>query len=304
MTDALLNEARGSQLTVRELARAHGLTYHRARELSRAAELSDDKTGWETTVVFSDVHVPFHDPMALQLVYRFISQTQPERIIINGDFLDCYTVSHFSKDPRRGGSLADEFRVGRELLRDLRRRAPDAHIIFISGNHEHRLHRYLINQARELAGLEGLSVEDQLKLGDLNIDWVPCSADRFIDTYVRLGNLLVGHFDKAAQFSGYTAKALLDKYGLSLIQGHVHSFGVSNKTLADGPIMAWEGGCLCDLEPIYCVPSKWVHGFHVIHREAHGTFFHVEPVLILNGDGEHRFFYGGRLWKATDGGDT
>lgn len=302
LTDDLLSrgrEAAAQGVNLRDMAGALGLTYHRARELRRAAKLLPDRTGWETTVVIGDVHVPFHDPVALGLVYQFIEQTQPDRVIINGDFLDCYKISHFSKDPLRGQAFPAEIAAARDLLRKLRRVAPDAEITFISGNHEHRLHRYIINNAPELRGLDGLCIEDQLHLGDLNIGWVPCLADKFIDTFIRDGELLIGHFSAANQYSGYTAKALLDKYGLSLIQAHVHSMGVSNKTLADGPVMAWEGGCLCDLHPHYCHPQKWCHGFMVVHREFGGTFFHVEPVLILGENGCRQFFYGGRLWTAT-----
>lgn len=300
MTDDLMREARqlsAQGVNIRDMAAQLGLTYHRARELRRAAETTHDRSGWETTVVFGDVHVPFHDPVALGLVFDFIAETQPDRVVINGDFLDCYKISHFSKDPARGDSFAAEIKQGRALLYQLREIAPDSEIVYICGNHEHRLHRYIIDNAAELRGLDGLTIEEQLHLDALEIDWVGCPADKFIDTSIRMGNLLVGHFNHANQHSGYTAKVLLDKYGLSLIQGHVHSMGVSNKTLADGPVMAWEGGCLCDLQPHYCVPQKWAHGFVVVHRELDGTFFHAEPVLILDG----RFFYGGRLWTA--GGD-
>lgn len=295
MTEDLMRGARQAAAAgqnIRDMAADMGLTYHKARELSRTAAETQDTSGWETTVVFGDAHVPFHDPVALGLVYQFISDTQPDRVVINGDFLDCYRVSHFSKDPARGQSLAEEIKTGRDLLYTLRDIAPDTEIVYICGNHEHRLHKYIIDNAGELRGLDGLSIPEQLHLETLGIDWVPCKADKFIDTSIRMGNLLIGHFDSAQQHSGYTARNLLDKYGLSLIQGHVHSMGCSNKTLADGIVMAWEGGCLCDLEPMYCVPSKWAQGFVVVHQELDGTFFHVEPILILDG----RFFFGGRMW--------
>jgi hypothetical protein len=301
MTDARIAEAREFQargVTVRDMAAEMGLTYHRALKLRNLPEQARDTTGWEMTVVFGDAHVPFHDPVALGLVYQFIEDTQPDRVVINGDFLDCYKISHFSKDPLRGDSFAAELATGRDLLYRLRDLAPDAEIVYICGNHEHRLHRYIIDNAGELRGLEGLTIQEQLHLDKLGIDWVACNADKFIDTSIRMGELLIGHFDLAHMHSGYTAKALLDKYGLSVIQGHVHSMGVSNKTLADGPIMAWEGGCLCNLAPHYCRPAKWVHGFAVVNRELDGSFFHVQPVLILDG----RFFFGGRLW--THKGET
>lgn len=253
-----------------------------------------DNADWETTVVFGDAHIPFQDVDALGLVLRFIRETQPDRVILNGDIADCYEVSSFSKDPLRKASFPEEVREVRAVLTQLRESVPDAQITYVSGNHEHRLVRYLIDNARALRGLEGLSIPEQFHLPQLNIEWIPCHGDKFMDTYTEVGELMVGHFNMARAHSGYTAKNLLDQWGRSLIQAHVHSVGMSNKTISSGQIAAWEGGCLCQLKPHYCVPRKWCHAFHVVHRRRAGEFFHVEPVLILDG----RFFYGGKLWTA------
>jgi len=253
-----------------------------------------DRADWETIVVFGDVHIPFQDPAALGLVLRFIKETQPDRVILNGDIADCYEVSSFSKDPLRKASFPEEVREVRAMLTLLRESVPNAQITYVSGNHEHRLVRYLIDNANALRGLDGLSIPEQFHLDKLNIDWIPCHGDKFMDTWTECGELMVGHFNMARAHSAYTAKNLLDQWGRSLIQAHVHSVGMSNKTLASGMVAGWEGGCLCNLNPHYCVPRKWAHAFHVVHRRRSGEFFHVEPVLIIDG----RFFYGGKLWTA------
>ena len=259
-----------------------------------AAARAEART-WEKTVVFGDVHIPFQDDVALNLVTEFIARENPDRIIINGDFADCYDVSSFSKDPLRKASFPDEVLLVREKLGEIRNAAPRAEIIYLSGNHEHRLHKYIIDNAKALRGLDGMTIEEQFHLRQMDIKWIPCRADRFTDTFVEVGqSLLVGHFAMVRAHSGYTAKNLLDRYGKSLIQGHVHSVGSSNKTLANGQIMGWEGGCLCGLEPHYCRPFKWCHAFHVVHSRPDGEFFHVEPVLIINGS----YFYGGKMHKA------
>mgnify|MGYP001350317366 CR=1 FL=1 len=275
----------------RWIADALGISEKRGRSV---AEWIRDGEQWETTVVFGDVHVPFQDHDALSLVMRFIRETQPDQVIINGDFADCYEVSSFSKDPIRKASFVDEVLEVRAILTLLRESVRNARIKYVSGNHEHRLVRYLIDNAKALRGLDGLSIPEQFHLDKLGIEWIPCKGDKFLDTWTEVGELMVGHFNMARAHSAYTAKGLLDQWGRSLIQAHVHSVGMSNKTLASGQIAAWEGGCLCQLDPHYCVPRKWAHAFHVVHRRKSGEFFHVEPVLILDG----RFFYGGELWSA------
>ena len=248
---------------------------------------------WTKTVVCGDWHIPFHCNRALEIMFRFLEDEKPDRIVLNGDIADNYEISKFTRDPLRKAALRDEIKEVRTWLYRLRGICPRSEIIYICGNHEHRLHKYIIVNAKELAGLDGLTLPEQYHLDKLKIQWVPCEADRFIDTYISLPNLLVGHFDKVCQHSAYTAKLLLDRYGTSLIQSHVHSFGSTNRTLAQGMVAAWEGGCLCNLHPHYCRPSNWAHGFHVIHHRQNG-YFSVEPVLMV----DHKFRYGGRLYTG------
>ena len=248
---------------------------------------------WTKTVVSGDWHIPFHCNEALNLFFAFIEKEKPDRIILNGDVADNYEISKFTRDPQRKADLRDEVKEVRDWLYRLRGIAGKCEIIYICGNHEHRLHKYILTNAKELAGLDGLTLPAQYHLDKLRIKWVPCEADRFVDTYYALPNLLVGHFDKTSAHSAYAAKLLLDSYGISLIQAHVHSFGATNRTLAGGMVAAWEGGCLCDLQPHYCRPKNWAHGFHVIHHRSDG-YFSLEPVLMV----DHKFRYGGTLYQG------
>jgi hypothetical protein len=254
---------------------------------------------YKAVLVINDTHIPFHDERALALVFSYIGALQPKEIVINGDWLDCYEVSDFLKDPARSKRLPDEIKQGVKHLRELRKLAPRALITFIDGNHEHRLHKYILRNAQALRGLRGLSIPEQLEFDELNIKYVHCEADRFIDTFVPFvdSRLIVGHFNSARDKSGYTAANLLDQYGTSIIQGHVHSVGSSNKTIVDGKsVMAWENGCLCSLNPSYCIPRKWMHAFAVvlIPTTPGDHFFHVDQKLIIN----YSFFDGDRLWRG------
>lgn len=215
-------------------------------------------------------------------------------MVINGDFSDCYTLSPFSKDPLRGGSFAEEAAQARTWLEMLRKIVPNAKIMYLAGNHEHRLHKYLLSEAPELRGVRGLSLPEQYNLEELEIEWVAPESDRFVDNFIPLGRLLVGHFNRASKHAGYTVKNLIDDYGVSLIQGHTHSFGSHNRNLAHGEVMGWESGCLCNLEPFYCRQKNWRHAFCVVHHHTMSDYFCVEPIGYV----KHKFFYGGKLWEA------
>jgi UDP-2,3-diacylglucosamine pyrophosphatase LpxH len=253
---------------------------------------------WRKAIVIGDVHIPYHDVAVTNLVYDFMEDMRPDLIIIIGDYADCYEISKFAKDKTRGVSFSDEARIVRANLQYIRKVCPNAKIVYVCGNHEHRLHRFLMNQAPELEGLPGVELDIPGVFGfkDLKIEWVPCNAERFHDTYWQFEDyeILFGHFARVCKHSGYTAKNLIDDYGISLIQGHVHSMGFHERSHERGYVGGWENGCLCDLNPMYMKQKNWMHGFHIVWFETPGKYFDVQEVKIING----QFRYGTDLWRV------
>lgn len=260
---------------------------------------------WKCCLVLSDAHIPYHDIRVLNLMYDFAKILQPEIVVLGGDWADCFAISPFLRAPEREQRLSDEIRIVRANLNYLRKVVPDARIIYIDGNHEHRFRRYIIQNADKLADLElggkKLTFENFLGLTDFNIEHIPTTqGPSFIDTFWQLeddGNqyeLLIGHFKRYSSHAGYAAKNLIDDYGISLIQSHTHCFGRHNRNLAHGPVCAWENGCLCELTPDWTRAKHWCHGFALVWFEKPGRFFQVEDIMIVNG----QFRYGGELWRA------
>lgn len=250
---------------------------------------------WQMVVVANDFHVPFHDERALGLLLTFVRKEKPERLILAGDFMDFWEISSFDKTPRAGKELTAEIRIGRQILRSLRRTLPSARITWIEGNHEFRLRKYLIKNARELYNLPGLSVPELFGLDGLAIEFVPCQegASRFIDTFTRVGKLRVGHFAKVSKHGGYAAKALVEDKGVSLLQGHTHRFGAHARTMADGQILLGiENLSMCSPMQSYVSRPNWQAGFSVIYLEPHSGKFQWYPVLI----GRHGFVWRDRLF--------
>ena len=230
----------------------------------------------EKSVVIGDLHIPFHSKEALGLTMDFMRMFKPDKIFINGDFLDCWAISSFAKPPYIDEKLCDEIQEGNFILGDLLKITKD--ITFIFGNHEYRLENYINKNARELYGMSGLTLEEQLRLKERGIKIVNSHNK---ENYFKYGDLLIGHFNKVSQHSAYTAKALLDKYGLSLIQSHTHRGGSHFKRSEEGVRVAYENFCLCDLDPSYCLKPNWTQGFSTIHKVKNRFF--VTQVHIFNG---------------------
>lgn len=251
-------------------------------------------TGWRQVVVANDFQVPFHDQEALGLFKLFLRNEQPDWLILNGDFQDFWEISSFDRTPRAGTRFIDEIQIGRQILRSFRRILPRARITWLEGNHEFRLRKYLIRNAKELYGLPGLTVPELFGLKQLDIRYVPChrQASRFTDNFVRVGRLFVGHWGTVATQGGYAAKKLVEAKGVSLLQGHTHRFGAHARTTVDGRVLLGvENFCMCARTTSYTVHANWQLGFSVLYLEPRSSRFQWYPVLL-----DRRGF----VWKGRE----
>ncbi len=252
---------------------------------------------WMLVAIANDFHVPFHDERAHQLFLAFLRREKPEWLILAGDLVDFWEISSFDRTPRAGKGLLDEIRLGHSVLKQFRRALPNARITWIEGNHEFRLRKYVIQNAHELYGLPGLSVRALFRLDELRIEYVPCQegASRFTDTFVRVGQLHVGHFAKVAKHGGYTAKGLVDEKGVSLVQGHTHRFGSHARTTADGRVLLGiENLSMCSRNQSYVSRPNWQLGFCALYLDPRSGRFHWYPLLI----GRHGFVWKDRLFAS------
>jgi predicted phosphodiesterase len=180
-------------------------------------------------VVAGDFHVPHHDSILFDLFLKFLSDFQPDYLVINGDFLDCFAISKFDKIPH-SGRMKDELELGWGLLKKIRDAIPETEISYIEGNHEFRLRQYIIRNAPERYDIAP-DLPELLELNQFNIEWVGTKegASKWVDTYKRFGQLYVGHWDRVNKHSAMTAKNLVEDKGISLIQNHVHRGGTYHK---------------------------------------------------------------------------
>lgn len=252
---------------------------------------------WELIVVANDFQVPFHDGQALALLKRFLRAERPSWLILNGDFQDFWEISSFDRTPRTGPALLDEIRQGRRILASFRRLLPHARITWIEGNHEFRLRKYLIQNARELYGLSELSVPALFGLHELKIEYVACHpmASRFTDTFIRVGSLCVGHWDHVAKHGGYAAKALVEEKGVNLLQGHTHRFGAHARTTVDGRVLLGiENSSMCSRTASYVARANWQLGFSVVYLDRRSGRFQWYPILM----GRRGFVWNGKAYRA------
>lgn len=221
-------------------------------------------TGCKRLGVFGDVHIPFHDNIALEAMFNKFEEENVDSILINGDLLDFYQLSFHEKDPRQV-HFKNEIEAGKEFLAYIRARFPDIPIYYITGNHENRFERYLRIKAAELLDIDECRLDVILHVAEYRIEVIPFRSK------VVFGDYTIEHGDKIPGAGGVVpARTLLMRLKSNSIVNHFHKssessqrvFGTGEPTM----IKAYSLGCLCDLNPEYMEINEWNHGFAIMKK--------------------------------------
>jgi predicted phosphodiesterase len=227
-------------------------------------------------VMLNDIHFPYEDKKALRKVMKMVKDLQPDHVILNGDIVDFYTISSFSKDPSRTLSLQDELNSTKDFLGELRDACPDARISYTIGNHEDRLTRYLRSNAKALESLDALKLESLLGLDDYGIRMYGAEGFKLNRESIVL------HGGRVSKHAGGTARMEFERHLISGFSGHCHRAG-RHDVVGHSKSFFWiEGGCLCELNPEYIEGRpNWQHAVTLIEYTNDRTF----PELITLHEG-------------------
>jgi hypothetical protein len=256
---------------------AEGIAKIRREPPEEDAEIT---IGTGVTAILSDAHIPHHDAKALTLAIEHAKAKGATDIVLNGDMLDSYGISRFTREVGRLTYQQElyELRAFLELVRD---EFPDARIVYKLGNHEERLRAYILNGCKELADLEALKLENLLGLDELGIETV-----RFNPIKVGKLNVLHGHELQHGFIAPVNpARGVYMRTKANTLVGHHHQVSHHSESSLDGDqVGCWSVGCLCDLRPEYNRFGflKWRHGFAIVEVDDDGSF-HVNNHSILNG---------------------
>ena len=232
--------------------------------------LMPSKSRFQSILVGSDIHDIECDPFWRRLFMDAAKRVQPEKIVLNGDIFDLPEFSKYTVDPREW-DVVGRIEWVHKFLEELRATAPNAEIIFIEGNHEHRLLRHLSEATPAmkaiLSDLHGFTVSKLLGLDKYGVNYIAPADLATItkaDTQAELRRnyhimhdfLVAHHFPEG------------DKFGLPGWNGHHHSHIVQTKF---NPILGsyeWHQlGSGHKREASYCNGEKWSNGFLIVHAD-------------------------------------
>ena len=246
--------------------------------------------GCVTVGIINDIHYPDHDSKVLNLALNFLEDLKPDRLVLNGDIIDCWAISRWKKDPSRlRNTLDKEVRWLETFIDRCGKIAPK--IDYLMGNHEDRICRYVMEFA-DLFGPLGTIAQGAIDaLRPEAIIGKGTTLQRYKQV-ISLGKLLITHGHLIRK---YTDSAMLAKYGGSIGFGHTHRLGTYYHTNHSGPHVAFQNGCLCKLSPPWKPElNDWQHGLSIVKVFKDGTF-HLQQVPIL----KRRFlYYGDKRYTA------
>lgn len=221
----------------------------------------------ERILFIPDTHIPYHDQRAWKLLLKVASSWKPDIIAILGDFADFYSVSSHDKDPGREASLFSEVkqvRLALDQLEALRAKRQ----IYIQGNHEQRLERYLMTKAPEL--FSSVTCRGVLNLSK-QWEWVPYRE------YTNIGKVFLTHDTGTAGTTAHQ-KAQAD-FQNNVVIGHTHRMALSIHGSARGEahvaaMFGWLGDA-SQADYMHSIKAKrdWALGFGIGHKRQNGTVY-------------------------------
>lgn len=294
---------------------AHRLELHIAAHAARDAyrAMNVDKAGWEdkylkpdakrfqTILGCNDIHDIHCDTFWRRVFIDTAKRVKPEKIVINGDGLDLPEFGRYHTDPRTFEPMR-RLRWMHDFLKELREACPDAEIIYIEGNHEHRFLRHLADAGAAgtalkviLNELHGMSVSDFFGLSAYEVNYI-ARTDLAAASPADIKRELRKNY--ALMYDCVLACHFPDAIGMSMPgwNGHHHSHQAQTKHSPMFGTYEWHqfgAGHVRGAE--YTAGEKWSNGFGLIHVDTHRKRTQFEYVDTTPGF----CVVGGRWYERT-----
>lgn len=228
-------------------------------------------------LIVPDTHCPYEDKRAWKLLLKAARKFKPHTIVHQGDLADMYTVSSHSKDPARATQLKTERDAVRKLRGQLDRLGAKRKI-FIEGNHEDRLRRYLEEKAPELFDL--FDTDSLFQLRENGWEFTPYKD------HAKVGKLFLTH--DTGNSGKYTTARALDAFQHSVAIGHHHTIQVAVEGDATGKYrIGAQFGWLGDVKQVDYMhrikaARNWSLGFGIGYHNTETGVVYLVPCPIVN----------------------
>lgn len=249
------------------------------------------KKGAFCRVLIPDTHGCWVDKPAIAAVLKDLERINPAEIVLMGDHLDCsgWLAAHhpFQTVQEAKYSFEEDVEACNSLLDEIQKRAPNAKIHYLQGNHEERIEVFVVKctmqNARDAAYLKTLFSPSVIlgleKRGISYYERTQRHCGLRIPGLLKLGHC---HFLHGFSHGKNAAAATLAKLKCNVVFAHVHRWLASGGADTMSDMGAWCPGCLCVQEPMWRHgdPTEWNQGYAVQFVQPDGDFLHINiPVM-------------------------
>ena len=297
------------------------LTRVTAAKLSKPVKQKNKKDGdWKLAVLLPDAQIgfrkfndgeldPFHDTKAIDVALQITAVLEEEYgvddIINLGDTLDLPNFGKYMQEESMQNSVNESLRAGHAFFAGQRAASPNARIVYLEGNHDCRMERYLRDKAPAARNVRRvnddefpvISMPHLLAFDELRVEY----AGGYPAGHIYLNENLIAIHGTKAQSNGSTAyKYINANPHVTTLFGHSHRFELAYKTHStmngpkqnggfspgclcriDGAVPSYKGGINMDEKPVQQW-ENWQQGMGLVWYKTTGEFS-IEPVHIMDG---------------------
>ena len=230
-------------------------------------------------LVLGDLHFPFENRTAVELVKKVIRHRKPHGVVLIGDVFDNKALSKHMKDMSER-LFRREFSDAKASFLSLNEACEGvANKIITSGNHDEYMGKYIMRNCPELEGYEGLRTPFEV-VGAKERGW---EVLPYHEPY-HIGRL--GFVHDVNMYGDAAIQAAVAKFGRSVVFGHTHRAGTHFSGNLEGErFVAMNVGWLGDpyfakYMPGFAKSNNWVNGLGQIRVLDNGLFFcRFEPIV-------------------------
>jgi len=231
------------------------------------------------SLIIPDCHRPFHNRKAYGLMIEAASYWGVHEVVILGDYADFYSVSRWGKHPKVDTLLTQEIESVREGLREIDSVFPQARKVFLEGNHENRLERYLVDQAPALFGVTEVKFLFEL---EGRAEWTFQPFDRTQGYNILGTEVLAFHRPIVSNIKQHILRA-----GCPTVYGDVHKIECAHAVTRSGKALSalcpgWLGDTSSRVFDYMPSTPQWQLGFAIMSLETSSNEYFIDIFEIKN----------------------
>ena len=263
---------------------------------------------------------PIHDEKAMDIALQIIKDTKPDQVILNGDNLDLPQLGRYAQEASFAQTLNKTLDYVHEYLAKIRANAPDTRIIYLAGNHELRLSKYIMQYAEKLYGVRQagttervLTIPFLLNLADVDCEY----KSGYPANQYWINERLKAIHGSVVRPAGKTAAAIVNEETSTLF-GHIHRHEYAARTAQNYSgarfVIAQSFGCLARIDgavPSYGsgvdemtdMPIKnwenWQQGLGAVYYQEGDKPFDTQQITIQTHNG-YQTRFNGKLYVPNE----